>query len=112
MAFGAEYTLHIIHSTRPLPTAPDTRDELGQLYEIPEAEVGIPLRQHHERVRRSQVRPRTRNRGYRAVGAFVPNPITMAAGPLGDSHELLAQQRMEGVGDENPRRRRWGIRCS
>ena len=108
----AKYALHIIGPVRRLLTAQDSRDKLHQFREILGAEVAPPLSLRSERVWHRQVRPCTWERGYRAVGALVPDPITVPAGPFGDQNELLAQQRMERVGDADLRRRRCGIGCS
>ena len=98
---GAKSALHIIRPLRRLLVATKSRNELGQLHEIGGTKVGSPLGLRHERFRHRQVGPRTRNRGYRAIGAFVPDPITVPARPVGDARELLAQQRMKRMDDAN-----------
>jgi len=42
----------------------------------------------------------------------VPDAITMPAGPLSDSDELLAKKRVKRVDDADKRRRRGGIGCT
>lgn len=106
LTIGAKCTLQGIGPTSRLVTAPEPRDKLHQLHEVLGAKVALPLGQRDERMGRRQVRPRPRNRGYGAVGSLVPDPLTVSAGPFGDPNELLARERVERVGDADPRRRR------
>ncbi len=112
LTIGAKYALHIIGPIRRLPTAQNPNDERDQLHEILGAEVACVPRQRSERVRHRQVRPCTWDGGYRAIGALIPDAITVSAGPFVDQNELLAQERMERMGDADSRRRRCGIGCS
>ena len=106
-----KYTLHIVHPSRRDPIS-DPRHKRRQLREILRAKVRLALCQLGKRVRRRQIRPRPRDRGYRAVLGFVPDPITVPIRPLGNTRELVAEQRMEGMGDAHQRCRRFGIGCS
>ncbi len=91
---------------------PNAGDQYRQLHEVLGSKVGPPRRQHHERIGRGQVRPSAWKRDYRAVSALDPDPVTMPAGPFVDPRERPAEERVEGVSDANPSRRRFGIGCS
>ena len=108
----AKYALHMICPVRRLLIAPDPRDKFHQLREILGAEVALPVRQHDERIRRRQVCPCAWQRDHRAINLLAPDTITVPAGPLGDTHELLARQWMERVSDADPRHRRCRAGCS
>jgi len=95
-----------------LLTALDTRDYLNQLREILGAEMASPPRKRSKWIWHRQVRPCARQREYRAIGALEPDPITVPAGPLGDTQELLAREGMERVGDPDLCRRRCRVRCN
>ena len=109
---GAECPLHTLALLGRPRVAPDPGEHLRQLDEVLGAKVSLAGRQHDEGVRLGQARPGPGERGYGAIGALDPDPVTVPAGPLGDQSELLAEQRMEGVRDADPSCRSSGTGCS